>query len=216
MKDAAVLTGVVLKAQPYAEYDKRLSILTRERGRITAFVRGARRQSSPMLAATDPFVFGTFTLYEGRDAYNLIQVKATEYFRKLTALQPGVYYGFYFLELLSTVTRENLEAYSLVDLLYVALRAIEREQMDLNLIRLVFECRLMAENGTFAPPEEAGDLDPDAVYAMRFSCTAPIGRLFSFSLSEEAEKDFRSHIEHHLFRTVGAPLQSRRLIDELF
>ena len=66
MKEALEVTGVVVKASPYREFDKRLEILTRERGRITAFVRGARRPSSPHLAAANPFVFGRLSVFEGK------------------------------------------------------------------------------------------------------------------------------------------------------
>lgn len=149
MRDAVTLTGIVLSSAPVGEYDKRVVLLTKERGKITAFARGARRPHSALLAATGVFAFGTFLLYEGKDAYSLVQANISNYFPELMNDFGGAYYGMYFCELADYYTRENNDELAVMKLLYQSLRALTNKALSRELVRYVYELKLFTCVGEY-------------------------------------------------------------------
>lgn len=141
------VTGMIISATPIGECDRRLLILTKERGKISAFAKGARRPNSMLVGQTSPFVFGVFTLYEGRSSYTVMNIQVNNYFEGLRGDIEGAYYGLYFLELINYYTREGNEESETLGLLYQTLRALTNQKIPNLLIRSIFEIKLITIEG---------------------------------------------------------------------
>ena len=142
-----VLTGMVLSTAPVGEYDRRVVILTKEQGKISAFAKGARRPNSPLVGAVNPFSFGEFTMYEGRTSYTIQSASITNYFAELREDVVGAYYGFYFLEFASYYTKEFNDEREMLKLLYQSMRALINPHIPNRLVRRIFELKALTVNG---------------------------------------------------------------------
>lgn len=147
MPASTTVTGMVLSAMPVGDYDKRLVILTKELGKISAFAKGARKPTSAFLACSEPFSFGEFTVYVGRSSFNIMSVEITNYFPELRKDFHSLCYGLYFCEFTDYITKESIDEKEKLKLLYQTLRTLIKGKMQLPLIKVVFELKMMALNG---------------------------------------------------------------------
>ena len=162
--------GMVLSAVPIGEYDKRVVILTRERGKISAFARGARKPGNALSGVINPFSFGEFTVYEGRTSYTLVSASISNYFSDLRMDVEGAYYGFYFMDIASYYAREENDETALLKLLYQTLRALVNVHIPNRLIRRIYELRAITINGEGPQVFECiscGDKERKKVFSVR-------------------------------------------------
>ncbi len=188
MQDFVTVTGLVLKATPIGEYDRRVLLLTKERGKISAFAKGARKQNSRFVAVTNPFCFGEFKLYEGRNSYNIMDAVVQNYFVELRENFEGAYYGMYFLEIADYYARENNEDKELLKLLYQSLRALCANSLSNRLVRYIFELKVMMVEGEFPglPDRGVGSkpyLD-STIYTVDFIQSSGVEKLYTFRVTE--------------------------------
>ena len=206
------MTGMVLKAAPVGEYDRRLVLLTRERGKITAFARGAKRPGNQLMAVSRPFVFGKFGLFEGRDAYNLQNADITNYFTELAGDVQAACYGSYFLELADYYCRENVDGTEMLLLLYQSMRALLKPALPDDLIQLVFELRAMVINGEYTeqPPRAVSD---SATYAWEYIIASPIESLYTFVLTAEVKKELKSCVDINKKKFIDREFHSLEILE---
>jgi len=68
---------IVARANDYRDYDRMLTLISRDFGRIDALCRGCRKQGSPLTAASEPFCCGEYTFFvKGERSYvNQCEIK---------------------------------------------------------------------------------------------------------------------------------------------
>lgn len=215
MGQSCTLTGMVLTSMPVGEYDRRITILTRERGKIAAFVRGARRPKSTMVAATNPFCFGEFEAYAGRSSYTVVRASIQNYFQEISTDLDKTYYGCYFLEVADYFSMENSDCQEQLKLLYQTLRALSVKSLSPHLVRRIYELKTLVYHGVYpnvfscvgcGKKEDLVWYDrarrgvycencargggmlklfPAALYTLQYIITAPITKLYTFTVKDE-------------------------------
>ena len=182
--DLTDLTALVLASTPAGEYDRRVVLLTRERGKIACFARGARRPGSPLMAVSLPFCFGTYRIRPGRNSNVLVEAKLQTFFEKLRNDMEATCYASYFAEFLQYVTRENNDESALLLLAYQSFRALESNRIPQRLVRAVFEIRATAIEGEFLPPSQEHGFSASALQAVEHIVSSPIRTLYTFAVKD--------------------------------
>ena len=208
--------------------------------------KGARRPNSQFLAAANPFVFGTFALYEGRSSYNLNQVSISHHLWNWQAnsLESTMDIIFWNWQIIRTGGIDEKES---MNLLYVTVKALLNPNIDDRLVRCIFELRMMAAQGLcpslfhcvccerqpvegeelFFSQQNHGILDKaclghvndakrisaPALYAMQYIVTASLGKLYTFTVTEEVLHELERHIHTYIAANTEKRFKSLEILE---
>lgn len=234
---------MVLSAATIGEYDKRVVLLTKERGRISAFARGARRPQSPLSAATEPFTFGEFYIYKGKDSYTIEQVEADNYFPELRKDLDDLYMALYFCEVAAYFTREGMNAKEELNLLYLSLRALLLPSLSRELVRYIYELRMLVIAGE-APRifacirckgteglhhfyvGEAGivcerchdgksgiPITETTIYTLQYIVSSPLQKLYTFTVGETVLQELGTVVERYFAAHTDRTFRSLSVLE---
>ena len=213
MEDFVIVRGIVLKHAPAGDYDWVATIFTAERGKITAFARSARKPSAKLSGMVEPFCFGTFKLFAGKNSYTIVEADIENYFEGFRTNLEGACNGTFFLELCSFYTRENNEDKELLNLLYLSLKALLKDSIPNKLVRCIFELRALQIEGEYPGIPEGRNLLESTKYAMEYISSSPLNRLFSFSLTEEVLDELDRVTKEYRRKYIDRPLKSLEMLE---
>jgi len=215
MQDFIQVTGIILKQTPIGEYDRRICLLTKEKGKISAFVRGSRKPGSRLSSATNPFSFGVFKLHEGKSAYNVLEADIQNYFEDLRTDYIGAYYGMYFVEIADYYTRENSDEVQMLKLLYQSLRALSVPSLTRELVRFIFEIKSIVINGEFPGVPEGWEIEASTEYALQYIVNSTIEKLYTFTVSESVQAQLEVLTDHYRHKIMDREFKSLEILKTL-
>lgn len=214
MQEYVEVTGMIIGSIPMGEYDRRVTVLTKERGKISAFAKSARKPNSKLGARTTPFCFGTFKLYEGRSSYTMVDAEIQNYFDRFLEDFEGALYGMYFLEVADYFTRENNDEKDMLKLVYQSLRALSVAAIKNELVLYIFEMKALVVNGIFPGIIEDMDLSSDTKYTIDFVAKASLDKLYTFMVSDEVLNELSKCIPLYRKSYMGHEFHSLDILNQ--
>lgn len=227
MSQSVIVMGMVLTAMPVNDYDKRITILTKERGKITAFARGSRRPSSQLLAATNPLPLANSKCL--REEIPIMLPKQTS---------RTIFVNWFWIWMLHRLRSTLQNSRNIIVrkitmsgkclLLYQSFRALENSRYSKELVRAVFELKAITINGegpqvfacmhchakedlcffsvkrggifcrTCAKEVQGMYISDSTRYTMQYIISTPVARLYSFTVSEEVLKELKMIMKEYM------------------
>ena len=142
-----VTEGLVLREVKVGEADRILTILTPDKGVISASAKGSLRLKNKLFSACGLFCYSEFTLTPARSVWTVDEAQVKQVFHGLSSSIEGVSLAMYLAELVLAMPPETAEAPLQLRLLLNSLYLIAQGKKDLHQIKAVFELRFLSQGG---------------------------------------------------------------------
>lgn len=138
--------GIILLENNMGDFDKMVTLLT-PFGKIGCAAKGARRNNSALMAATQYLCFGDYMIYKGANSYKINSCETIEVFYNLRTDLDKLKYAVHISKIVNDITDENQNTYRILQLLLNTLYTISETDKNLSLVLSVFRLRLMCITG---------------------------------------------------------------------
>ncbi len=137
------VSAIVLKRRDQGEADRLLTVLTRDRGKLTLLAKGVRRQASRKAGHIEPFTLVDLLVAKGRSFHLVTQAETIEAHRTLREDLWRSAWAYYVAELTDAFTQEEDPQELLFDLVAETLARLDRGAEPALCVRY-FELHLLS------------------------------------------------------------------------
>lgn len=142
--------GVVIRKHNFSEADKILTIYTRDHGRVTAIVKGARKITSRKVSTSELFIHAIYQLAKGKNMDIVVESQTLNAFTPLREDLHKAALAFYVTELLGAFSQGEQTNYPLYRLFLETMSLLSRAKKKHNLWIRAFEAKALSHLG-FGP-----------------------------------------------------------------
>lgn len=195
--------GVIIKEVNYNEYDKLLTLLSKELGKIQIYAFGVRRKNSKNIGLARVLTFAEFDIRVVNEKYTLELISNPKIFEKLIDDYDKVCKAFDLIKVCEYFSMENKDASNEVELLYYAIKSIEQGKISINLIRRVYELKMLVFEGLYKTSDKINTDNEVIKYTWDFVVNTPSNKLFSFILKEDIENRFNELVMKEMIENMN-------------
>lgn len=141
------IRAIVTKENFFGESDKYISVFAKDEGKISLLCKGAKKQTSPFLAITDPFIYGDFIYEKSKRNNYLKSVDVIESFPKIREDILKLAYANFFAELINRSFAENVAGNDVMLLLLRCLKFMNSSQNHPSSTACVFILKFLKYMG---------------------------------------------------------------------
>ncbi|UOQ46448.1 DNA repair protein RecO [Halobacillus salinarum] len=239
------IEGIVLRTRDYGETHKIVTLMTREKGKIGAMARGAKKPKSRMAAVTQPFIHGMYLIQLGSGLGSMSQGEMMTSLRSIREDIVLAAYASYLAEMTDRLIDEKQPDPFLFEQLLQSFIWIA-EGKDPAIISMIYELKIYKKAG-FAPQldqcvncgstsapfsfsiSEGGylcsscrHLDPEASHMsdplarlFRLLLHMDVKRIGQISIKPENKKLLRQLLDQYYDQYGGYLLKSKKFLNQL-
>ena len=141
------IQGLVLRVTTYNDTDALLTVLTKDKGKLTLKARGLRRKNSPLTAPCQLLGYSNFTLFENKGYYTINEASVIELFHPLRKDLQKLSLATYFAQVADVMSQEDIPNPQLLSLLLNCIYGLCKLSVTEKQIKAVFELRIAVLGG---------------------------------------------------------------------
>ncbi len=139
--------GIIIKEKNIDEDDRLLWILTKDKGVITAYAKGAKRMKSSMASSTEFLSYSRFVIFQNRDRHWVDKADGNHIFFGIRGSIEKLALASYIAQLTAELIPEGECGEDYLRLILNTLHMLDKDLRPLSLLKPLFEMRLLSMSG---------------------------------------------------------------------